>query len=104
MNSKLRRRVVNASEPTAEPHCRLTREEGRRRQADTDSLFAKLTSQREHLNGNEFVFTGERDELWESVSVFVDEEAQCCPFFTCEQEETKDGVTLRVLGKALDHS
>jgi hypothetical protein len=101
MTSRLRKRLVEASDPNAEPHCRLTREEGVRRQADTDALFSKLTSQRERADGNEFVFTGNRDDLWSRVSEFVDEEAGCCPFFTFEQVETESGVTLRVLGKAI---
>jgi hypothetical protein len=29
--------------------------------------------------------------------MFVDEEAKCCPFFTFEQFEEADGVTLRVV-------
>jgi hypothetical protein len=99
--SKLRRRLVPASEPDAEPACRLAPEEGRRRQADTDSLFAALASQRETDGGNEFVFRGDPGELWERVSTFVDEEAVCCPFFAFEQEERADGVVLRISGKAI---
>jgi len=41
-----RHRQLPASEPDAEPACRLTPEEGRRRQADTDRLFASLREQR----------------------------------------------------------
>src|SRR3972149_5286140 len=74
------RRRAPASEPDADPACRLQREEGQRRRADTDRLFAALAEQRETAAGNEFVFRGDPDTLWEQVSAFVDEEAGCCPF------------------------
>ena len=101
MSLNLRYRLVPASEPDAEPACRLTRKEGQRRRADTDRLFAQLAEQRQTGQGNEFVFRGERDALWNDVSLFVDEESRCCPFFTFEQLEREDGVLLRVLGRAL---
>ncbi|MDO8615991.1 MAG: hypothetical protein Q7T33_09705 [Dehalococcoidia bacterium] len=101
MTLNLRYRLVPASEPDAEPACRLTRAEGQRRQTDTDGLFAQLAEQRQTGQGNEFVFRGERDDLWNEVSLFVDEESRCCPFFTFEQQEMEDAVVLRVLGRAL---
>ena len=91
-----RRRLVPAADPGADPACRLQRDEGQRRQADTDRLFAALAEQRETAAGNEFVFRGDPADLWEQVSTFVDEEAVCCPFFTFEQVERDDGVVLRV--------
>ncbi len=96
MAAQLRHRLVPASEPGAEPACRLTREEGQRRQSDTDRLFAQLAEQRETAEGNDFVFRGDPAALWQDVSVFVDEESRCCPFFTFEQIERADGVVLRV--------
>lgn len=93
----LRHRLVPAAEPNAEPACRLTREDGRRRQADTGRLFDRLAEQRQTARGHEFVFRGEPASLWDDVSLFVDEESQCCPFFTFEQFEEADGVTLRVV-------
>ena len=96
-----RHRLVPASEPGAEPACRLTAEEGHRRQTDTDKLFDQLAEQRQTAAGQEFVFRGDPDELWSDVSTFVDEEAQCCPFFTFEQVEQPEGVLLRVSGKAI---
>ena len=91
-----RHRLVPASEPGADPACRLEPEEGRRRQVDVDRLFAALADQRETAAGNEFVFRGDPDTLWREVSAFVDEESRCCPFFTFEQVEQADGVVLRV--------
>ncbi len=96
-----RHRLVRASEPDVEPACRLTAEEGHRRQTDTDRLFDQLAEQRQTATGQEFVFRGDPDKLWSDVSTFVDEEAQCCPFFTFEQVEQAEGVLLRVSGKAI---
>jgi len=91
-----RHRLVPASEPGTDPACRLEREEGQRRQAGTERLFAALAEQRETAAGNEFVFRGDPDTLWREVSAFVDEESRCCPFFTFEQLQQADGVVLRV--------
>ena len=96
MTQTLRHRLVPASEPGADPACRLTRQEGHRRQADTDRLFAQLAEQRQTPRGNEFVFRGDPAALWDEISLFVDEESVCCPFFTYEQTEQSDGVVLRV--------
>ena len=95
-----RHRLVPASEPEADPACRLTADEGKRRQPEMDRLFAALAEQRETEGGNEFVFRGDPDTLWREVSTFVDEESRCCPFFTFEQVEQPDGVVLRVSGGA----
>ena len=99
--SDTRHRLVPASEPGADPACRLTPEEGHRRETDTDKLFAQLAEQRQTAAGNEFVFRGDPDKLWSEVSTFVDEEAQCCPFFTFEQVKQPEGVLLRVSGKTI---
>ena len=99
--SDTRHRLVPASDPEADPACRLTPEEGHRRETDTDKLFAQLAEQRQTAEGNEFVFRGDADKLWSEVSSFVDEEALCCPFFTFEQEEQPEGVLLRVSGKTI---
>ena len=99
--SDTRHRLVPASEPEADPACRLTPEEGHRRETDTDKLFAQLAEQRQTAAGQEFVFRGDPETLWSQVSTFVDEEALCCPFFTFEQEEQPEGVLLRVSGKTI---
>ena len=99
--SAFRHRLTPACEPEAEPACRLTPEEGRRRQADTDRLFAQLAEQHQTPQGQEFTFHGDRESLWQDISLFVDEESQCCPFFTFEQVERADGVLLRVSGRAI---
>ncbi len=101
MRAQPRYRLVPASEPDAEPVCRLTPEEGRRRQADTDRLFARLKEQRYTGQAQEFFFAGDTDELWELLSLFVDEESRCCPFFTFEQVDEVDGILLRVMRKGI---
>ncbi len=101
MLATLRHRLVPATEPDAEPACRLTREEGQRRAADTGGLFSLLAEQRQTPEGNEFTFRGDPEDLWARVSLFVDEESRCCPFFTFEQVQQADGVILRVLGNAI---
>lgn len=96
-----RHRLVPAGDPDADPACRLTPEEGRRRQADTDKLFAQLAGQALTDQGQEFRFRGDPGRLWQDVSTFVDEESRCCPFFTFEQIEQPDGVLLRVTGQTI---
>lgn len=98
--SERRRRTVAALEPDADPACRLTREEGKRRQPAIDRLFAALAGQEQTEGGTLFLFRGDPDALWNEVSAFVDEEAVCCPFYTFEQTEQADGVLLRVSGEA----
>jgi len=93
---QLRRRVVPALDPGADPACSLTPEAGKRRAPDMERLFSQLREQRQTEGGNEFVFRGDPDTLWAEVSRFVDEESACCPFFTYEQLEEPNGVVLRV--------
>jgi len=92
----LRYRLVPASDPDAPEACSMTREDGERRGTDMKRLFAALAAENPSARGNEFVFRGDRDELWEMVSHFVDEESVCCPFYNYEQRETDDGVALLV--------
>ena len=92
----LRHRIVPASDPDAPQECTLTREDGERRGPAITQLFAALAEQRETPRGNEFVFCGDADELWQMLTAFVDEESLCCPFYSYEQRETADGVILFV--------
>jgi len=92
----LRYRLVPASDPDAPESCSMTREDGERRGTDMNRLFAALVAENPSPRGNEFVFRGDRDELWDMVSLFVDEESVCCPFYNYEQRETDDGVSLLV--------
>ena len=92
----LRYRLVPASDPDAPEACSMTREDGERRGTDMKRLFAALVAENPSARGNEFVFRGDADELWEMVTGFVDEESLCCPFYSYEQREKADGVTLFV--------
>ena len=38
-----------------------------------------------------------RNRVREALSLFVDEESRCCPFFSYEQMEEPNGVILRVI-------
>ena len=97
MSITLRHRLVQASQTKADEVCTLTREDGQRRQADMGRLFSHLAEQRTAGGAHEFVFHGEPASLWEDVSLFVDEESECCPFYTYEQIEEADCVLLRVI-------
>ena len=92
----LRHRLVPASDPYAPEACSLTPANGERRRSEMARLFAMLAEERPSARGNEFVFRGDSDELWKMVSAFIDEESLCCPFYSYEQRETLDGVTLFV--------
>ena len=93
MKAELRRRYVAASEPDAEPVCRM--EPGQRR-SDIGPLFSKVVESREIPGGSELRFAGPPDALWEEITAFVEEERKCCPFFSFEQLEVADGVVLRL--------
>lgn len=92
----LRYRLIPASDPGAPEACLITPADSERRRPDMKRLFAALIAENKSARGNEFVFRGDRDELWEMVSLFVDEESICCPFYNYEQRETDDGVSLLV--------
>ena len=97
-----RHRLVPASEPDAEPACRLTPEEGKRRQADTDSLFGALVEQRLTPAGQSASSAAipthsglcSRPSLTKSRAA-----ALSSPF---EQIEQEDSILLRVGGKAIN--
>lgn len=89
-------RLVPAAQPGAAESCSMTSADGQRRGPEMSSLFAKLAGQSATADGTEFVFRGDRDEMWAAVTAFVDEESLCCPFYNYEQRETEDGVVLLV--------
>ncbi|HXF51401.1 MAG TPA: hypothetical protein VNM43_06935 [Dehalococcoidia bacterium] len=98
MTTAPRTRFVPPRDPDAEPVCRLTREEALRRREPPDRLLSEAIERDcEHCleNGAEYRFPG-GDDMWERVSVFVDEERECCPFFAFEQREEGDTIVLRI--------
>ncbi|MEO8457868.1 MAG: hypothetical protein ABI559_08655 [Chloroflexota bacterium] len=92
----LRHRFVPASDADAPESCLITSEDSERRRPDMKRLFAALVTENKSARGNEFVFRGDRNELWEMTSAFVDEESRCCPFYDYDLRETDDGVSLLV--------
>ena len=95
--TELRRRLVEAPEPAAPRECKMTPEEGRRRAPAMSRLFAHLAAEKNRDDGIEYVFSGDPPTLWDDVTTYVDEEAVCCPFFAFDQQETAEGVVLRVI-------
>lgn len=92
-----RRRLVPATEPEAEPACRLTPEEGRARQPNTDYVFGHVVASRDEGPARVLELAdGDRERLWRHVNQFVDGESRCCPFFGFAVEETAAGLTLTI--------
>jgi hypothetical protein len=97
---ELRHRVIEAKDPNAPRECGMTPEEGRRRAPAMSRLFAHLSAEKNLDDGIEYVFTGGVPGLWDDVAAFADEESVCCPFFAFDQQETSDGIILRVIAPA----
>lgn len=94
--AELRRvRIVPPLDSDAEPVCLLTREQALQRREPPDRLLAEAMGQDVLDDGAVYRFPG-GDPMWERVSVFVDEERECCPFFAFEQREEGDGIVLRI--------
>jgi hypothetical protein len=97
----LRSLTIEASQPGAEKACLLTPEDGARRQADIDSLFANAVQNRPIDEGQVLTLKGNPDELWPRVLGFIEEERLCCPFFSFHAQELADGVELTITGARL---
>ena len=95
MSTQLRRRFVPPAKPDAEPVCSLDAESARRRKEPPDGLLAEAVSQKTGAEGAEFRFAAEPG-TWDRISIFVDEEQECCPFFAFEQWEEAGEVVLRI--------
>ncbi len=95
--TELRHRLVEPPEPDAPRECRMTPDEGRRRAPAMARLFANLATEKNLDDGIEYVFAGGSPTLWDDVAAYADEESACCPFFTFDQQETADGIVLRVI-------
>ncbi len=95
-----RRRLVEARDPGAPRECGMTPEEGRRRAPAMSRLFAHLEAEKNLEDGIEYTFAADSPGLWDDVAAYVDEESVCCPFFNFVQEETADGIVLRIIAPA----
>ena len=76
--------------------CLLDAETARRRREPPDAFLALARSQEVLPNGGEFRFEA-GPGMWERVSTFVEEEGECCPFFSFEQWEEDGEVVLRIV-------
>jgi len=95
--TELRHRLVEPPELDAPRECRMTPDEGRRRAPAMARLFAHLATEKNLDDGIEYVFAGDSPTLWDDVAAYANEESACCPFFTFDQQETADGIVLRVI-------
>ncbi|HET9201397.1 MAG TPA: hypothetical protein VFO84_10560 [Dehalococcoidia bacterium] len=97
----MRTLTVEASQPDAEKACLMTADQGQRRQGDLDSLFSKVVKNTPIEDGQVLRLQGDRDDLWQKVLAFIEEEKVCCPFFSFEARELPDGVELTISGARL---
>lgn len=95
MATQTRRRYVPAKDPTAEQACSLDAEGAAQRAEPPDGLLGEAVLQVTKENSSEFRFAAKAD-TWERIVKFIEEEADCCPFFAFEQFEEGDEVVLRI--------
>lgn len=88
--------MVPPLDPSAEPVCLLDRDWAERRAEPPDAFLDLATSQETSENGALFHFPA-RPGMWERISTFVDEERECCPFFSFEQWEDGDEMVLKIM-------
>ena len=96
MANALRHRIVPPREPGAEPVCSLDKETALARKEAPDGFLAEARSQETRPDGTDFHFEA-KPGMWERVSTFIEEEAECCAFFAFEQWEEGDEVVLRII-------
>ena len=90
-----RRVVTLPKDPGAEPVCLLDKEWAARRKDPSDAFLAQARSQETESSGALFRFEA-APGMWERMSVFIEEEGECCPFFAFEQWEEGGEVILRI--------
>ena len=95
MANALRHRVVPPRTPGAEQVCTLDKETALAREEAPDAFLAEARSQETRPDGTDFHFEA-KPGIWERVSTFIEEEAECCAFFAFEQWEESDEVVLRI--------
>ncbi len=81
--------------PGAEQVCLLDKETALRRQAPPDAFFAEALEQETRPDGTVLRFDA-RAGAWDRVSMFIDEESQCCPFLAFEAWQDGGEVVLRM--------
>ena len=96
MASTARRRYVPPRQPDAEQVCLLDAEGASKRAEPADRFLDEARSQVTKENSAEFRFEAQPD-TWERINTFIEEEAECCPFFAFEQYEDGKDVVLRII-------
>jgi hypothetical protein len=81
--------------PAAEPVCTLDRATALGRQEAPDKFLDDAFAQESTPTGMEYRFQ-RTDEMWERVQIFIQEEAQCCPFFAFEVAEREQDLVLTI--------
>ena len=95
MVTEPRRRIVTPLDPNAEQVCLLDKEWAARRKENPEGFLDLARSQETSEHSTVFHFEPTAD-IWERMSTFVDEERECCPFFSFEQWEEGDEVLLKI--------
>ena len=95
MVTEPRRRMVPAADPNAEQVCSLDATTASKRDESPEGFLALSTSQETSENSTLFRFASTPD-IWERTVTFIDEERDCCPFFSFEQWEEGDEMLLRI--------
>jgi len=81
--------------PQTEQVCLLDRETALRRKEPPDAIYEQARVQDVTEDGSELRFDA-RPGLWQRISTFIDEESECCPFFSFEEWEESGEIVLRI--------
>ncbi len=95
MVTEPRRRTVPPLDPNAEQVCLLDKEWAARRKENPEGFLDMARSQETSEHSTVFHFEA-TPEIWDRMSTFVDEERECCPFFSFEQWEDGGEVLLKI--------
>ena len=96
MATAARRRYVPPAQPDAEQVCLLDAEGASRREEPAGRFLDEARSQVTEESSAEFRFEAKPD-TWQRITKFIEEEAECCPFFAFEQFEEGNDVVLRII-------
>ncbi len=87
-------RRIAASTPGAEPICTLTKQAAALRKVRPDEFFGRA-EYRATDDGFEARLPAS-DETWRLANTFIEEEAECCPFFSTELSDEGDTIVVRL--------
>ncbi len=95
MVTQPRKRIVPPLDPNAEQVCLLDKEWAARRKENPEGFLDMARTQETSATSTVFHFEATAD-LRGRMSTFVDEERECCPFFSFEQWDEGDEVLLKI--------